>query len=156
MNNNSSENRWVKCSGNSMSPTIKDEEFVYIQEFDNNTGLKSGDILLFKENGGSIIHRLISVERRNNITMGDNSIATDHFKPQISDIRGICLYRKRDEEILCIGGLRRRSTNALISFILLYGERYYLAIKFLPEFFRKPLYNLYRYFRGLFLKAVIN
>lgn len=79
----------IKCKGSSMLPTILDEEEV---DIDCKSSPQIGDIILFRNNGNMILHRLIYKTGKYMLSCGDNSHFFDYpilLKEYIGKVRGV-------------------------------------------------------------------
>ncbi len=82
----------IAIASNSMNPSIKRGDAIIIEKNDLLDNLKLDDILVYKHDGKTIIHRLIEIRKINDKyifrTKGDNNSNVDNYDIQGSDVIG--------------------------------------------------------------------
>lgn len=66
----------LHCTGWSMYPTLKNDDFVYYESVEMEK-LKRGDIIVYEEGQLNVCHRLVEMNKKYFFTRGDNSTSRD-------------------------------------------------------------------------------
>ena len=81
---------------NSMKPVISKGDAVIVRKVDNINDLKKGQIIVFKQDGKYIVHRLIKLDKSKElsiVTKGDANNSKDVKNKSIDDVEGIVEFK---------------------------------------------------------------
>jgi signal peptidase I len=78
---------------NSMYPTIKKNEVVFVRMLEQGEKLKKGMICVFAMNGILAVHRLVKIENNNATFCGDNVVRQERIN--LKNILGICIIKEK-------------------------------------------------------------
>ena len=89
-----------QAPGRSMHPTIRDGETITVEPV-TPSGVKVGDILLYRGKSGVIAHRVVQIERENtHAPAGSSSLSPHHSFLLRGDASFNCDYPVKPEQIL--------------------------------------------------------
>ncbi|WP_424358785.1 signal peptidase I [Methanocella sp. MCL-LM] len=131
----SSINETMLCVGNSMYPTLKVLDTLFIAPY-HDTEVKRGDIIVFIAPGGrKVTHRIVSIGNEGIMTRGDNNYDVDSWLLKKSDIIGRVIYVRRGSRKFKISGGHAGTLT---------GFRHHLvcAVKVRASRLLKPVYHL--------------
>jgi signal peptidase I len=94
---------WFPMVGTSMSPQIKEGDMILVQPAQSS--IRFGDVIVFKQRGGLIAHRVISIQKGSNEhiyrTKGDNRRDFDALVMQ-SEVLGRVVCIQRHNRTICL------------------------------------------------------
>lgn len=76
---NSGAQHWIPVAGNSMLPTLRPGDSVRVAH--GQKRILRGDIVVFRQNGGLVIHRVLAARGEFLLTKGDNRLRPDSPVP---------------------------------------------------------------------------
>lgn len=83
----------ISIASGSMEPYLNIGDAIIYENIDNYNVLDIGDVIVFRHDGIIVIHRIDSIEEKNNkryfITKGDNNDNVDDYKLEEKDVLGI-------------------------------------------------------------------
>ena len=86
----------MAIASDSMRPVFSRGDAVIIENYDGGAEIKKGDIVAFKHDNKIYVHRIVKIEKYNNViyytTKGDNNDAVDNFDTEYSNIVGIVRF----------------------------------------------------------------
>lgn len=92
---NSGVQHWIPVAGNSMLPILRPGDSVQVAH-----GQKSifrGDIVVFRQNGGLVIHRVLAVRGKFLLTKGDNRLRPDPPVPSAAVLGKVAARRRNGQ-----------------------------------------------------------
>lgn len=125
----------IVCVGNSMYPTLRVLDVLYVQPYVGRK-ISRGDVIVFQASQGrKVTHRIVSITSRGILTRGDNNRDIDIGIIQSCDVLGQVVRVRRNKKLLRVrGGL----FGQLIGYIC----RISLMIKYHFIYVLRPAYDV--------------
>lgn len=87
----------IGIGSESMTPKINKGDAVIVEKIKSKKDLKVGEVIVYNNNGKSIVHRLVEIKKEGNntyyITKGDANNTKDDINIKLKDIKGIVKFR---------------------------------------------------------------